>query len=48
MPDLVLGIIPFLLSLALGNGNRLWFSIIQTGPTSEDGLILLFCGFVAM
>lgn len=40
MPGFVLGILPFLLSLVLGNGNLLWFSIIQTAAASGDWLIL--------
>jgi hypothetical protein len=40
MPGFVLGILPFILSLILGNGNLLWFSIIQTAAASGDWLIL--------
>ena len=40
MPGFVLGIVPFILSLVLGNANLLWFSIIQTAAASGDWLIL--------
>jgi len=30
MPGFVLGLLPFILSLTLGNGTLLWFSIFQT------------------
>jgi hypothetical protein len=40
MPGFVLGILPFILSLILGNGNLLWFSVIQTAAASGDWLIL--------
>jgi hypothetical protein len=40
MPGLVLGLLPFILSLALGNGALLWFSIFQTAAASGDWLIL--------
>jgi hypothetical protein len=40
MPGFVLGILPFILSLILGDGNLLWFSIIQTAAASGDWLIL--------
>jgi hypothetical protein len=40
MPGFVLGIMPFILSLVLGNANLLWFSIIQTAAASGDWLIL--------
>ena len=40
MPGFVLGIIPFVLSLVLGDGNLLWFSVIQTAAASGDWLIL--------
>jgi hypothetical protein len=40
MPGFVLGILPFLLSLILGNSNLLWFGIIQTAAASGDWLIL--------
>jgi hypothetical protein len=40
MPGFVLGILPFILSLILGNVNLLWFSVIQTAAASGDWLIL--------
>jgi hypothetical protein len=40
MPGFILGIVPFILSLVLGNSNLLWFSIIQTAAASGDWLIL--------
>ena len=40
MPGLIVGIIPFILSLILGNGNLLWFSIIHTASAGGDWLIL--------
>jgi hypothetical protein len=40
MPGFVLGIVPFILSLVLGNATLLWFSIIQTAAASGDWLIL--------
>ncbi len=40
MPGLIVGIIPFILSLILGNGNLLWFSIIHTTAAGGDWLIL--------
>ncbi len=40
MPGFVLGILPFSLSLILGDSNLLWFGIIQTAAASGDWLIL--------
>jgi hypothetical protein len=40
MPGFLLGILPFILSLVLGNNTLLWFSIIQTAAASGDFLIL--------
>jgi Putative zincin peptidase len=40
MPGLVLGIIPYILSLILGDGNLLWFSVIHTLAAGGDWLIL--------
>jgi len=40
MPGFIMGILPFLLSLVLGNDNLLWFSVIQTAAASGDWLIL--------
>ena len=41
MPGLVLGILPFFLSLITGNNGLLWFSILQTAAASGDWVILL-------
>jgi hypothetical protein len=40
MPGFVLGIVPYCLSLALGDGNLLWFGMIHTLAASGDWLIL--------
>lgn len=40
MPGFLLGIVPFLLSLMLGNNYVLWFSVIHTAAASGDWLIL--------
>ncbi|MBI5965350.1 MAG: DUF3267 domain-containing protein [Chloroflexi bacterium] len=40
MPGIVLGIIPYLLSLVLGNGNLLWFSMIHLTAAGGDWLVL--------
>lgn len=40
MPGFILGVLLFILSLALGNSYLLWFSIIQTAAASGDWLIL--------
>lgn len=40
MPGLVLGVIPYLLSLALGNTALLCFGVIHTLAAGGDGLIL--------
>jgi hypothetical protein len=40
MPGLLLGIIPYVISLALGNVPMLLFSIIHTLAAGGDGLIL--------
>jgi hypothetical protein len=40
MPGLLLGILPYLLSLALGDGSLLWFSILHTTSAGGDWLIL--------
>jgi len=40
MPGLVLGIMPYMLSLVLGNGSLLWFGVIHTFAAGGDGLIL--------
>jgi hypothetical protein len=40
MPGLVLGLIPYLLSLLLGDGNLLWFGILHTVAAGGDWLVL--------
>jgi hypothetical protein len=40
MPGFLLGILPYLLSLGLGDGNLFWFSLIHTAGASGDWLIL--------
>lgn len=40
MPGLILGVIPYLLSLALGNTALLCFGVIHTLAAGGDGLIL--------
>ena len=40
MPGFILGVLPFLLSLILGNGGLLWFGVLQTAAASGDWLIL--------
>lgn len=40
MPGLILGILPYFLSLALGDGNLFWFSLIHTAAAGGDWLIL--------
>ena len=40
MPGLLLGILPYFLSLALGDGNLFWFSLIHTSAAGGDWLIL--------
>ncbi len=40
MPGLVLGIIPYALSLISGDGNLLWFGVIHTFAAGGDWLIL--------
>ena len=40
MPGFILGILAYFLSLALGDGNLLWFSLIHTGAAGGDWLIL--------
>lgn len=40
MPGLILGFIPYILSLVLGNGNLLWFSMIHLTAAGGDWLIL--------
>lgn len=40
LPGLILGILPYILSLILGNGNLFWFSLIHTSAAGGDWLIL--------
>ena len=40
MPGLILGILTYILSLALGDGNLFWFSLIHTAAAGGDWLIL--------
>jgi hypothetical protein len=40
MPGLIVGILPFLLSLATGNTNLFWFSLVHTTAAGGDWLIL--------
>jgi len=40
MPGLVLGILPYILSLLLGDSNLFWFGLVHTAAASGDWLIL--------
>jgi hypothetical protein len=40
MPGFILGILPFILSLIIGNSNLLWFSLLNTTAAGGDWLIL--------
>jgi len=40
MPGLILGILPYILSLLLGDGNLFWFSLVHTSASGGDWLIL--------
>jgi hypothetical protein len=40
MPGLILGILVYILSLVLGDGNFFWFSLIHTSASGGDWLIL--------
>lgn len=40
MPGLILGIVPYVLSLLLGDGNLFWFGLIHTVAAGGDWLIL--------
>jgi hypothetical protein len=40
MPGFILGILVYLLSLAQGDGNLLWFSLVHTAAAGGDWLIL--------
>jgi hypothetical protein len=40
LPGFILGILTYLLSLLLGNGNLFWFSLVHTAAAGGDWLIL--------
>jgi Putative zincin peptidase len=40
LPGFILGILPYILSLILGDGNLFWFSLIHTSAAAGDWLIL--------
>lgn len=40
MPGFLLGILPYLFSVVLGDGNLFWFSLIHTSAAGGDWLIL--------
>ncbi len=40
MPGLVLGILPYVLSILLGDGNLFWFGLAHTSAAGGDWLIL--------
>jgi len=40
MPGFILGILPYILSLLLGDGNLFWFSLVHTAAAGGDWLIL--------
>jgi hypothetical protein len=40
MPGLILGILPYILSLVLGNGNLFWFGVVHTAAAGGDWLVL--------
>lgn len=40
MPGFVLGILPYILSLLLGDGNLFWFGLVHTAAASGDWLVL--------
>jgi len=40
MPGFILGILTYLLSLVLGDGNLFWFSLVHTAASGGDWLIL--------
>jgi hypothetical protein len=40
MPGFILGILPYILSLVLGDGNLFWFSLVHTATAGGDWLIL--------
>ena len=40
MPGFILGILIYILSIVLGNGNLFWFSMVHTAASGGDWLIL--------
>jgi hypothetical protein len=40
LPGFILGILTYILSLAFGNGNLFWFSLVHTSAAGGDWLIL--------
>ena len=40
MPGLLLGVIPYMLSLLIADGNLFWFSLFHTSAAGGDALIL--------
>jgi hypothetical protein len=40
MPGFILGILPYILSLVLGDGNLFWFGLVHTAAAGGDWLIL--------
>ena len=40
MPGFILGILPYIMSIVLGNGNLFWFGLIHTAAAGGDWLIL--------
>lgn len=40
LPGLIVGIIPFILSLILGNGNLFWFGLLHTIAAGGDWIVL--------
>jgi len=40
MPGFILGILPYFLSLVLGDGNLFWFGLVHTAAAGGDWLIL--------
>ena len=40
MPGFILGILPYFLSIVLGDGNLFWFSLVHTSAAGGDWLIL--------
>lgn len=40
MPGFILGILPYILSLLLGDGNLFWFGLVHTSAAGGDWLVL--------